>query len=44
MKAVLWTSVLQTPVLLAGSIAVLVAGLIKVGGWDELMHICRLFL
>jgi len=41
MKAVLWTSVIQTPVLLAGSIAVLVAGLIKVGGWDELMHICR---
>ncbi len=41
MKAVLWTSVLQTPILLAGSISVLVAGLIKVGGWDELMHICR---
>lgn len=41
MKAVLWTSVLQTPILLAGSIAVLIAGLIKVGGWDELMHICR---
>jgi len=41
MKAVLWTSVLQTPILLLGSIAVLVAGLIKVGGWDELMHICR---
>lgn len=41
MKAVLWTSVLQTPILLGGSIAVLVAGLIKVGGWDELMHICR---
>ena len=41
MKAVLWTSVLQTPVLLAGSIAVLITGLIKVGGWDELMHICR---
>ncbi|MDX9727954.1 MAG: sodium:solute symporter [Bacteroidales bacterium] len=41
MKAILWTSVLQAPVLLAGSIAVLIAGLIKVGGWDELMHICR---
>jgi SSS family solute:Na+ symporter len=41
MKAVLWTSVIQTPVLLAGSIAVLIAGIIKVGGWDELMHICR---
>jgi SSS family solute:Na+ symporter len=41
MRAVLWTSMIQTPVLLAGSIAVLIAGLIKVGGWDELMHICR---
>jgi len=41
MKAVLWTSVIQTPVLLLGSIAVLIMGLIKVGGWDELMHICR---
>jgi len=41
MKAILWTSVLQTPILLAGAIAVLVACLIKVGGWDELMHICR---
>jgi len=41
MKAILWTSVIQTPVLLLGSIAVLVMGLIKVGGWDEMMHICR---
>jgi SSS family solute:Na+ symporter len=41
MRAVLWTSVIQTPVLLIGSIAVLITGLIKVGGWDELMHICR---
>ncbi len=32
MKAVLWTSVLQTPVLLIGSLAVLVMGLIKLGG------------
>ena len=41
MKAILWTSVIQTPVLLIGSIAVLVLGLIKVGGWDELMAVCR---
>jgi SSS family solute:Na+ symporter len=41
MKAVLWTSVLQTPILLVGSIAVLVIGLIKLGGWDEMMAICR---
>jgi SSS family solute:Na+ symporter len=41
MKAVLWTSIIQTPVLLIGSIAVLVLGLIKIGGWNELMAICN---
>ncbi len=41
MKAVLWTSVLQTPILLIGSLAVLVIGLIKLGGWSEMMAICR---
>ncbi len=41
MKAVLWTSVLQTPILLVGSVAVLVIGLIKLGGWHEMMTICR---
>ena len=41
MKAVLWTSVLQTPVLLIGSLAILVIGLIKLGGWSEMMEICR---
>ncbi len=41
MKAVLWTSVLQTPILLIGSLAVLVLGLIKVGGWHEMMRICQ---
>ena len=41
MKAVLYTSVLQTPVLLVGSLAVLVIGLIKLGGWSEMMEICR---
>ncbi len=41
MKAVLWTSVLQTPILLIGSIAVLIIGLIKLGGWSEMMEICR---
>lgn len=40
MKAVLYTSVLQTPILLIGSVAVLVLGLIKVGGWNEMMEIC----
>jgi len=41
MKSVLYTSVLQTPVLLLGSIVILVIGLVKVGGWAELMEICR---
>lgn len=41
MKAVLYTSVLQTPVLLIGSMAVLVIGLMKLGGWSEMMEICR---
>jgi SSS family solute:Na+ symporter len=36
MKSVLYTSVLQTPVLLVGSIMILVVGLIKVGGWGDL--------
>ncbi|MBE0673415.1 MAG: sodium/solute symporter [Bacteroidales bacterium] len=42
MKAVLYTSMLQTPVLLIGSIAVVVIGLIKLGGWSEMMEICRM--
>ncbi len=41
MKAVLYTSVLQTPILLIGSIAVLVLGLAKIGGWNEMMEIAR---
>lgn len=41
MKAILWTSVLQAPVLLIGSLAVLIIGLIKLGGWSEMMEICR---
>jgi SSS family solute:Na+ symporter len=41
MKAVLWTSVLQTPILLVGSLSILVIGLIKLGGWSEMMEICR---
>jgi solute:Na+ symporter, SSS family len=41
MKAVLYTSVLQTPILLLGSIAILVIGLTKIGGWGEMMEIVR---
>lgn len=41
MKAVLYTSILQTPILLLGSIALLAIGLVKLGGWSELMEIVR---
>ncbi|MBA4411205.1 MAG: sodium:solute symporter [Bacteroidota bacterium] len=37
MKSVLYTSVLQTPILLLGSIIIVVLGLRAVGGWDEMM-------
>jgi len=40
MKAVMYTSVLQTPVLLIGSIVILIIGLVKVGGWGEVERIC----
>jgi SSS family solute:Na+ symporter len=39
MKAVMYTSVLQTPVLLIGSIVILVVGLVKVGGWSEVQRL-----
>jgi len=41
MKAILYTSILQAPVLLIGSLAVLLIGLNKLGGWSEMMEICR---
>jgi len=37
MKSVLYTSLLQTPVLLLGSILIVWIGLDRVGGWNELM-------
>ncbi len=40
MKSVLYTSVLQTPVLIIGSVVILVVGLDKLGGWGELQRIC----
>jgi len=40
MKSVLYTSILQTPILLIGSITIVVIGLVKVGGWGELQAIC----
>ncbi len=39
MKAVLYTSVLQLPVLLIGSIVLLVVGLKELGGWNQMMEI-----
>lgn len=40
MKSVLYTSVLQTPILLLGSLIILVLGFKALGGWDEMMAIC----
>src|SRR5574344_376936 len=40
MKSVLYTSVLQTPILLIGSLLIVVLGLRAVGGWDEVLAIC----
>jgi len=40
MKSVLYTSVLQTPVLVIGSVVILIVGLVKLGGWGELERIC----
>lgn len=37
MKSVLYTSILQTPILLLGSIIILVLGLKAVGGWDQVV-------
>ena len=39
MKSVLYTSLLQTPVLLIGSILILVIGLSQLGGWAEFERI-----
>ena len=42
MKSVLYTSVLQTPILLLGSLIILVLGLKALGGWDEMMATCSI--
>ena len=41
MKSVLYTSVLQTPILLLGSLIVLVLGLKSVGGWEQVLIACK---
>ena len=40
MESVLKTSVLQTPILLVGSIVILVLGMKELGGWHNLMTLC----
>ncbi|MBP3826903.1 MAG: sodium:solute symporter [Prevotella sp.] len=40
MKSVLYTSVLQTPILLLGSLIILVLGLKELGGWDQMLQLC----
>lgn len=40
MESVLKTSVLQTPILLVGSLVIVVLGLKELGGWDQMMAIC----
>ncbi|MEL0455870.1 sodium:solute symporter [Flavobacteriaceae bacterium SZ-1-7] len=39
MKSVLYTSVLQTPILLLGSLIIVVLGLKELGGWDQMIAI-----
>jgi len=41
MKSVLYTAVLQAPILLLGSLVILVLGLREVGGWNEVLAICK---
>ncbi|MFA6873566.1 MAG: sodium:solute symporter, partial [Bacteroidaceae bacterium] len=41
MKSVLYTSILQAPILLFGSLIILVLGLKELGGWDEMIRICN---
>jgi SSS family solute:Na+ symporter len=40
MKSVLYTSVLQTPILLLGSLIILVLGLRAIGSWDQMLTYC----
>ncbi len=40
MKSVLYTSVLQTPILLLGSLIILVLGMKELGSWDQMLQLC----
>ena len=42
MKSVLYTAILQTPIMLLGSIIILVLGLKAVGGWNQVLQACSL--
>jgi len=39
MKAVMYTSVIQTPILVIGSLMVTIIGLVKLGGWNNMTEI-----
>ena len=39
MKSVIYMSVLQTPILLLGSLIIVILGLKELGGWDEMIRI-----
>ena len=39
MRAVMYTSVIQTPILVIGSLMVMVIGLMKLGGWSNMVEI-----
>ena len=41
MKSVLYTSVLQTPILLLGSLIILVLGMKALGSWDQMLQFCN---
>ena len=41
MKSVLYTSVLQTPILLLGSLIILVLGMKAIGSWDQMLQLCN---
>ena len=41
MKSVLYTSVLQTPILLLGSLIILVLGMKAIGSWDQMLEFCN---
>jgi SSS family solute:Na+ symporter len=40
MKSVLYTSVLQTPILLLGSLIILILGMKALGSWDQMLQLC----